>query len=60
MGTARFAPACPYAGSAPTLVEGVFQIDVQIPTNVHHPADVSLVVQVGDEMTPPGVTVSVK
>ncbi len=50
----------PYAGPAPQEVEGVFQVDVQIPANVHHPGDLSVVVQVGDEMTQPGVTVSVK
>ncbi len=50
----------PYSGPAPTLVEGVFQVDVQIPPGVHHPGDLAVVVQVGDEMTQPGVTVSVK
>ena len=29
-----------------TLVEGVFQVDVQIPANVHHPGNLSVVVQV--------------
>jgi uncharacterized protein (TIGR03437 family) len=49
-----------YAGPTPFEVEGLFQIDVQIPANVHHPGNLFVVVQIGDEMTQPGVTVSVK
>jgi len=50
----------PYAGPAPQLEEGLFQINVRIPQGVHAPGDVSVLVQIGDKMTQPGVTVSVK
>jgi len=40
--------------------EGVFSIKARIPTNTRHPADVPVVISVGDKQTQPGVTISVK
>jgi uncharacterized protein (TIGR03437 family) len=50
----------PYAGPAPGLVEGVFQINVRIPPGVRHNANVLVVVQVEDKQTQPGVTLATK
>ncbi len=47
-----------YAGPAPDLIEGVFQINVRIPANARQGA-LPVVVQVGDKVTQPGVTVYV-
>ncbi|MEO5925581.1 MAG: M12 family metallopeptidase [Bryobacteraceae bacterium] len=48
-----------YAGSAPTLVHGVLQINVRIPANlVSGTYPIKLVV--GDNISPPGTTVAVK
>ena len=49
-----------YAGPAPGLVEGVFQINVVIPPGVRHNANVPVVVQVEDKQTQPGVTLATK
>jgi uncharacterized protein (TIGR03437 family) len=49
-----------YAGPAPGLVEGVFQINVVIPAGVRHNANVPVVAQVKDKQTQPGVTVATK
>jgi uncharacterized protein (TIGR03437 family) len=50
-----------YAGPAPGLVEGVFQINVVIPAGVRHNANVPVVVQFGgDVQTQPGVTLATK
>lgn len=49
----------PYAGPAPGLIEGVFQINVQIPPNARSGA-LPVVIEVGDKVTQPGVTVYVK
>jgi uncharacterized protein (TIGR03437 family) len=49
-----------YAGPAPGLVEGVFQINVVIPAGVRHNANVPVVVQVEDKQTQPGVTLATK
>jgi uncharacterized protein (TIGR03437 family) len=48
-----------YAGSAPGLVSGAFQVNVQIPTGLGS-GPVSLDLQVGTAVSPSGVTVSVK
>jgi uncharacterized protein (TIGR03437 family) len=48
----------PYAGPAPDLIEGVFQVNVEIPPNARSGA-LPVVIQVGDKMTQPGVTVYV-
>jgi uncharacterized protein (TIGR03437 family) len=50
----------PYAGPAPGLVEGVFQINVRIPPGVRHNANVLVLVQVEDKQTQPGVTLATK
>jgi uncharacterized protein (TIGR03437 family) len=49
-----------YAGPAPGLVEGVFQINVTIPAGVRSHANVPVVVQVEDKQTQPGVTLATK
>jgi uncharacterized protein (TIGR03437 family) len=49
-----------YAGPAPGLVEGVFQINVVIPPGVRKNADVPVVVQISDKQTQPGVTLATK
>lgn len=53
------APDVAYAGPAPQLIEGVFQVNVQIPPNARGGA-LPVVIQVGDKVTQPGVTVYVK
>jgi len=40
--------------------EGIFSAKARIPANTRHPANVPVVVQIGDKQTQPGVTVSVK
>ena len=50
----------PYAGAAPTIVEGVWVIKVRIPANARHNANLPVLVQIGDKLTQPGVTVAVK
>ncbi|HVO99463.1 MAG TPA: hypothetical protein VMT15_15440 [Bryobacteraceae bacterium] len=50
----------PYAGPAPGLVEGVFQINVVIPPGVHSGANVPVLVQIEDKQTQPGVTIATK
>ncbi|HXA67454.1 MAG TPA: hypothetical protein VNV82_20015 [Bryobacteraceae bacterium] len=48
----------PYAGPAPGLVEGVFQINVRIPAGVRRNTNVPVLVQIEDKQTQPGVTVA--
>ncbi|MBI3281174.1 MAG: hypothetical protein HYZ57_15170, partial [Acidobacteria bacterium] len=48
-----------YAGSAPGLVAGVFQVNVPIPETVG-PGNVSIEIQVGNASSPVGVTVAVQ
>jgi len=48
-----------YAGAAPTLVAGVFQINVTVPTNVPAGA-VPVVVTIGQASSQPGLTVSLQ
>jgi len=50
----------PYAGPAPSLIEGVFQVNVRIPSNARTGASLPVVIQVGDKVTQPGVTVYVQ
>jgi uncharacterized protein (TIGR03437 family) len=50
----------PYAGAAPGLVEGMFQINVRIPNGVRHGINVPILVQIEDKQTQPGVTVAIK
>jgi uncharacterized protein (TIGR03437 family) len=49
-----------YAGPAPSLVEGVFQINALIPAGVRHNMNVPVVVQMEDKQTQPGVTLAIK
>ena len=49
----------PYAGPAPSLVEGIFQINVQIPANVSRNKNVPVVVRIGQQFSQPGVTLAV-
>lgn len=48
-----------YAGSAPSLVEGVLQVNLQIPGDASA-GPLSLVVKIGSAVSQPGITVSVK
>lgn len=49
-----------YAGPAPGLVEGVFQINVIIPNGVRHNADVPVAVVFNGKQSQSGVTLAVK
>lgn len=49
-----------YAGPAPGLVEGVFQINVTIPAGVRSGTNVPVIVQVEDKQTQLGVTLATK
>jgi uncharacterized protein (TIGR03437 family) len=49
-----------YSGPAPSLVEGVFQVNVRIPANVRRNANLPVIVQVGDKLTQQGVTIAVR
>lgn len=51
-----------YAGSAPTLVSGVFQVNVRIPANlgISAPANLPIEIQVGQNISQRGVTVAVR
>jgi uncharacterized protein (TIGR03437 family) len=48
-----------YAGSAPTLVSGVFQVNVRIPEDVE-PGPATIQIQVGGAATQAGVTIAVR
>lgn len=48
-----------YAGSAPTLVHGVLQVNVRIPAGLV-PGDYPIKLVVGNNATPPGTTISVR
>jgi uncharacterized protein (TIGR03437 family) len=48
-----------FAGEAPSLVSGVLQVNVVVPTNIA-PGDQSIIVSVGGNQSQTGVTVSVK
>jgi uncharacterized protein (TIGR03437 family) len=53
----------PYAGPAPGLIEGVFQIDVRIPATVRRDTNVPVVVVAGPNLSgysQPGVTIAIK
>ena len=49
-----------YAGSAPGLVAGVMQVNVQLPADLPHGTSVSLVITVGKVVSQSGVTIYVK
>jgi uncharacterized protein (TIGR03437 family) len=48
-----------YAGAAPGLVEGVFQINVRIPESTPSGAAIPVSVKAGDTASPDGITVAV-
>lgn len=48
-----------YAGSAPTLVQGVLQVNVRIPSTLT-PGDYPIKLIVGDNASPPETTISVR
>jgi uncharacterized protein (TIGR03437 family) len=48
-----------YAGSAPSLVHGVLQVNVRIPANLM-PGDYPIKLVVGNNMSAPGTTISVR
>ncbi len=54
------ATSVPYAGPAPGLVEGIFQVNVVIPPGVRHNANVPVVVVVNGKQSQPGVTLATK
>ena len=49
-----------YAGAAPTLIVGVTQINVRVPTGLPPNPFTAITVKVGSATTPPGVTVSIR
>ncbi|MCW5982820.1 MAG: SBBP repeat-containing protein [Bryobacteraceae bacterium] len=49
-----------YAGAAPTLVSGVLQINAQVPANAPSGRAVPVVVRVGDNPSPAGITVAIR
>jgi uncharacterized protein (TIGR03437 family) len=49
-----------YAGAAPSLVAGVMQINIQIPPTVQAGPKVGVTVVVGDQASPPGVTIAIQ
>jgi uncharacterized protein (TIGR03437 family) len=49
----------PYAGPAPDLIEGYFQVNFRIPAGARS-GNLPLQIQIGDQLTQPGVTVAVK
>jgi uncharacterized protein (TIGR03437 family) len=50
----------PYSGPAPGLVEGIFQINFQIPANARHNANLPVMIEIGDKLSQPGVTVAIR
>ena len=48
-----------YAGSAPSLVHGVLQVNVRIPAGLL-PGDYPIKLVVGNNVSPPGTTISVR
>ncbi len=49
-----------YAGAAPGLVAGVFQINAQVPDDVPPGSAVPVTIQVGGRISPRGVTVAIR
>jgi uncharacterized protein (TIGR03437 family) len=49
-----------YAGGAPTLVSGVLQVNAFVPENLEATGDVEVILQVGEFMSPPGLTINVQ
>jgi uncharacterized protein (TIGR03437 family) len=49
-----------YAGPAPGLVAGALQVNVRVPLNVSPAVDIPVQLQVGNAVSPPGVTVALQ
>jgi len=49
-----------YQGAAPSLTEGIFQINARVPTNTTPGEAVPVEVRQGTRVTPPGVTLAVR
>jgi uncharacterized protein (TIGR03437 family) len=49
-----------YAGSAPNLLSGVMQINVQVPEVETTPGNTSVVLQIGTMSSQSGVTVAIR
>ena len=49
-----------YAGSAPSLVSSVFQLNVQIPADLSPGSVVPVVVNIGGQSSPQGVTIEIR
>jgi uncharacterized protein (TIGR03437 family) len=49
-----------YAGTAPGIVEGIAQVNLQIPSDAPADPDLPLVLRVGSRSSPPGITIAVK
>ncbi len=49
-----------YAGAAPGLVAGVMQINLQVPLTVQAGPKVPVTVVIGDQASPPGLTIAVE
>ena len=49
-----------YAGGAPELVDGMFQLNLRVPNGVASGKTVPILITIGAATSPPGVTVSVK
>jgi uncharacterized protein (TIGR03437 family) len=49
-----------YAGAAPGFIAGAMQINVRLPLGIQTGPNVPVTVVIGDEASPPGVTVSVR
>jgi len=48
-----------YAGAAPGMVQGVLQINVQVPADAPQGQDIPLVLQIGRQLSQPGLTVAI-
>lgn len=49
-----------YAGAAPGQVSGMLLVKARVPLNVAPAVDVPVQLQVGDAVSPPGVTMAVR
>lgn len=49
-----------YFGPAPGQIEGVFQVNLRLPANVRRNANLPVMVQIGDFVSQPGVTIRVR
>jgi uncharacterized protein (TIGR03437 family) len=49
-----------YAGGAPELVDGMFQLKLRVPNGGASGKTVPILITIGAATSPPGVTVSVK